>query len=980
LFGRRAGTKPRHTRPRVKLSVEVLEDRTLLSTIHWTGEGGDFLGDNPLNWRDTLTGEHRLPYFPDDVLIDDGDPYQVTTVYWNNPQTIVSVNTLTSQESINLSNTFSVAAGGQIAAALTVNASATVALNGSGILRLTGGGTFAGAVHAAVDGAIIELTNDQHTSSGTTYVGQGASFTGDGLVRLVGNFGAVVTLFLAPLPGHEQASDFELAAGGLIDGGEDWLQTSKTLKWTGGEMRGTGRTVIAAGAALQVEPGAAKTLDQRRLVNEGTATLKDIITVKNGAVIENAAGATFELTRQVPFLPASLLWGGGAVVRFENAGTLRANSDLIPRIEMEVTNTGTIQVVAGVLDLAASVKQNVQTATMQVSQGSTLLAWKVELSNGSVAGRGTLEFYGTMQKPGSFAWGGGTVQTSLYIGNFVNWTWTQGTLENNNWRPLVTVDDFATVNLSPLNEVHVRNAVVHNYGAINWFVGLVNLRDTDWLNYGTIRIGDVGLLAEPGGVVASWLQNVGVFTKDMGVGEAIVTTEFHNQVDANGVAGLVEVHTGWLWLNGNGRHQSTFKIGPNAGLGFAGVLPPPAVPPLFPATHTFELGTSFEGTFLGAGLVKGDRRAVLLIPQNTSVFAENFELDGASALSGPGTFSARRFEWKWGVMGTLGGTTLVNAGDELIISGADEKRIGQHHILNYGTVTWNDGDIVVADGITPTTIINDGTFGGGKFDIRTDRGIRHADPTAVNSKIVVQRKGILQKSFSPGNQESEIQPLIQIDQNPNSKVDTKGLKLRVRKVENLGGVIELNGGTLTVEESFEQSGGTTLLQGGILTVTGPVTVTGGAVVLGGGTLSATGGFELRTDAVLTGAGAIFGDVFNAGRIDVGGAGAIGVLTITGGLANHTQYGTGTVNIEIGGSAPGSGYDQLQINGTADLGGTLNVSLLNGYQPPPDQDFDIVTFWSLVEAFDLINGLDLGGGLLFDPIYYPDRLTLRTRQG
>jgi T5SS/PEP-CTERM-associated repeat protein len=91
-----------------------------------------------------------------------------------------------------------------------------------------------------------------------------------------------------------------------------------------------------------------------------------------------------------------------------------------------------------------------------------------------------------------------------------------------------------------------------------------------------------------------------------------------------------------------------------------------------------------------------------------------------------------------------------------------------------------------------------------------------------------------------------------------------------------------------------------------------------------------------------------------------------------------QY-DGTLDIEIGGSMPGSDYDQLNHNvgdGTAQLDGTLNVSLLNGFMPQAGDMFDILT------ATGRINGTfasailpALTGDLFWSIIYGPSRLEL-----
>ncbi|HXR80168.1 MAG TPA: hypothetical protein VN763_04585, partial [Saprospiraceae bacterium] len=64
---------------------------------------------------------------------------------------------------------------------------------------------------------------------------------------------------------------------------------------------------------------------------------------------------------------------------------------------------------------------------------------------------------------------------------------------------------------------------------------------------------------------------------------------------------------------------------------------------------------------------------------------------------------------------------------------------------------------------------------------------------------------------------------------------------------------------------------------------------------------------------------------------------IGELTLQRSSVSNT-----TLNIEIGGaSGPGTGNDRLKITGNFVAGGTLNVSLLNGYTPASGTTFEIV---------------------------------------
>lgn len=64
---------------------------------------------------------------------------------------------------------------------------------------------------------------------------------------------------------------------------------------------------------------------------------------------------------------------------------------------------------------------------------------------------------------------------------------------------------------------------------------------------------------------------------------------------------------------------------------------------------------------------------------------------------------------------------------------------------------------------------------------------------------------------------------------------------------------------------------------------------------------------------------------------------------------------GTLEIEIGGLSPGSGFDQLNHilgAGVADLGGTLDVLLLGGFNPSFGDTFDIITATAVEDTFDL----------------------------
>jgi T5SS/PEP-CTERM-associated repeat protein len=70
--------------------------------------------------------------------------------------------------------------------------------------------------------------------------------------------------------------------------------------------------------------------------------------------------------------------------------------------------------------------------------------------------------------------------------------------------------------------------------------------------------------------------------------------------------------------------------------------------------------------------------------------------------------------------------------------------------------------------------------------------------------------------------------------------------------------------------------------------------------------------------------------------------------------------TSTLLMELGGTAPGSGYDQLQASGSLTLGGALQVSLINGFIPSAGQSFNILDWGSLAGTFSSLNLPTLSG--------------------
>lgn len=106
---------------------------------------------------------------------------------------------------------------------------------------------------------------------------------------------------------------------------------------------------------------------------------------------------------------------------------------------------------------------------------------------------------------------------------------------------------------------------------------------------------------------------------------------------------------------------------------------------------------------------------------------------------------------------------------------------------------------------------------------------------------------------------------------------------------------------------------------------------------------------VRGDTEVAGGGVLMGSG-TMGKLLVDKNGTVapghspGCLTVTGGLQEY-----GTYQAQIGGTDPCTGYDQLKVTGTVDLGGTngnaqgiLNTSLYGTFKPAAGQSYEIIS--------------------------------------
>ncbi|MHC4081150.1 MAG: hypothetical protein ACYS15_02995 [Planctomycetota bacterium] len=154
--------------------------------------------------------------------------------------------------------------------------------------------------------------------------------------------------------------------------------------------------------------------------------------------------------------------------------------------------------------------------------------------------------------------------------------------------------------------------------------------------------------------------------------------------------------------------------------------------------------------------------------------------------------------------------------------------------------------------------------------------------------------------------------------------------------------------------------------GSIWSNSGPLTVYSILSVTDGGMVVADS-VGIDSSAELTGDGTIQGFTSSGGVVRVGDP--VGALVVDGGLST-----SGELMIDLAGANPG-GFDVLSVIGNAQLGGTLTVTLLDGYAPQGGETFEIIVADSVNGAFGSMTLPSLPPPLTWDFIQDADSVEL-----
>jgi hypothetical protein len=180
--------------------------------------------------------------------------------------------------------------------------------------------------------------------------------------------------------------------------------------------------------------------------------------------------------------------------------------------------------------------------------------------------------------------------------------------------------------------------------------------------------------------------------------------------------------------------------------------------------------------------------------------------------------------------------------------------------------------------------------------------------------------------------------------------DTAGQNLAINTSEfiNNGSFEVLTGASASCNAALTQNAGRTTING-TLTLASPFALAGG---------------------VLSGSGGTVNGIVNNSFGTVSPGNSPGILTIAG---SYTQQSGGSFLVELGGYTAGSQFDQLDVTGAANLAGTIDVDLINGFTPNVGDHFDVMLRNGGSGAFSTLTTED--PGLVYSVQYFNDRVQI-----
>ncbi|MEY2880942.1 MAG: hypothetical protein RLZZ15_3322, partial [Verrucomicrobiota bacterium] len=797
-----------------------------------------------------------------------------------------------------------------------------------------------------------------NVTTGTLDLGGGGSATGGSLINVAG--GASLTQsfgnFVVSAPANLAITGALTVSGGTLSlgtgsyavptftstggttagtgslGAQTFSQTGGTLAladltlngaatWTSGNWNspaGGGTARVAPGATLTISTTNLHDFDRRTITNHGTiAWQAGQWRTGNGGGLVNAADGVINDTAS-NFLSN----GYGGATSFTNLGTYNKNAAGVSHLEEPITNSGTVNVTTGVLDLgggggttggslinvASGAVLNQSGGNFSFADATTLAsAGSVSVSggtltfaagaftlpaftatNGTLAGAGTLTVATLTQSGGSLALGGLTLTGA---GTWTNGDWTSAAPTTATIAPGATL----TASTNGLHDFNRRT--ITNNGTVVWTGGQWRTGNGGGLiNNGAFNDSADSVFTDAFGGAPSAFTNAltGTYLKT-GPGTTTLQIRFNN-------SGTVTLNAGTLSFTSGGTATAAavFDVAAGAVLRFAG------------GTFTIADGASlhFTGnaavaggtvtvttgafsppalTMTGGALTVASAAATSAIPTLTLT-------SGTLTTAGPLATNALNHSG-----GTLAATTLALNGDSVWSGGnwnapaAATTGIGPHVVVTVSNTGVHDFDHRV--------ITNDGILNWTAGQLRTGNG----------GGLLNTAGGVVNDSASSIFSAAYGGAVTFVNAGTYNKTAAGTTSLQVPFTNQ--SVVNLTAGTLSLDA------------GGTATTGSLIGVGAGAVLRFGG-----GAFSLADAATLQFAGTSSATITGGTVTLAAGSFSPPALALPGGtlaLLDATATSSISALTATGGTLTGPGT--VQTNALTQTGGTLAITtlLLNG---------------------------------------------------
>ena len=806
------------------------------------------------------------------IWSDDGDIHLNNATY-NNASTLSIVN---NREMANMAvpTSYFNNAGGVVKAGdgiTTIGTEYGVLFNNDGItevqtgtLRLQGGGSSSGIFNILLAGAL-------DFSGGHYLLGPGTRITGPGSMKITGGSVEVAEgVTVSP------AAMF-LSSGSLT--GKGTAEITCLFDWQGGSLYDTGVTEAAGEASLSGSAskylsyrtlrlaGAAVWTDTGRLNLEHDGTLSvlpsSVFTVQNDTSIETSTTGLIDV--QGTLRKSAGTGTTTCAATFNNTGLVNVQSGTL-RLNGSGTDAGQFNIGSGAfLEFGGGTHRfnigtlftgdglvRVNGASLQIEEATVANARKVEMTSGTIKGKGLLRV------ADSFNWQGG----SLYEAG------------------LIEVVGGATFTLGGSATKYLTARTLSLAGQGSW----TSTGKIHFDNGGTFSILPSGLFTVQNDSSAETnttgvIDVQGTFRKAAGTGTTTCGVTFNN-------SGLVDVQSGTLKLTGGGTNTGRFDVAPDAFLEFAG------------GTHKSGSGASLTG----GGLTQLSN-ATLQVEEAAVLNAANIRMTGGS-IRGTGLLRiAGSFDWQAGSLSD-GGTTEV-AGEALFTLGGSAIKYLSGRTLNLaGQGAWTDTGKLHFDNGGSLSILP-----GGILTVLND-STAETDTTGV-----IDVQGTLRKSAGTGSATCGVtlnnSGLVDV-QSGTLKLTGSGTDTgRFNIAPNA--FLEFGGGTHTLGSSASFTGdGTCRLNGGTLDLRNVPHASLGALDITAGILRGPG--ELEVGRTLTWTAGTIRDAGTLTVFDatVGGTGGKFLLQRTLSLTGQAAWTGGSISLQDGAALHVLGNGTLDI--------------------------------------------------------------------